>query len=345
VLCCVALLWPWLGSAPVTLGARAAAWRAQVKVPMSRLLKLNGPEWLTYGVAGLAGSAVLGFMFPGFALAFSSILAGFVNPDLAAMRVCPSVLSVRLSCLQGSQPARSSPARSLAFSAAVRCQNDVAVALSPSPAVPPCNGTLRSRRACLALSGEHQQMVRHLCGHRRGCLHRRLRPTSVLWAHGPAPGAARQGVNARCRAAPGGVRSIFRCFPPSPRSDGGLIWEPRMLSAAHHQARAWRRVVFALTRDSADRCPRPAALLRPLPPFAVRGMPLRQGASCACAVQDIGWFDRDENSSGAIASRLSQDALNVKGAVGDQMGLILQNLVCAAATRSLSAPPTESGHP
>lgn len=36
--------------------------------------------------------------------------------------------------------------------------------------------------------------------------------------------------------------------------------------------------------------------------------------------QDIGWFDRDENSSGRLATLLSTDAAYVRGAVGDVFG-------------------------
>lgn len=43
--------------------------------------------------------------------------------------------------------------------------------------------------------------------------------------------------------------------------------------------------------------------------------------------QEVGWFDQEENSSGAIAGRLSTDTLYIRGAVGDQLGLLMQNLV------------------
>ena len=43
--------------------------------------------------------------------------------------------------------------------------------------------------------------------------------------------------------------------------------------------------------------------------------------------QEVGWFDKEENSSGAIAGRLSTDTLHIRGAVGDQMGMVIQNLV------------------
>eukprot|EP00192_Tetraselmis_astigmatica_P000802 CAMPEP_0117691884 /NCGR_PEP_ID=MMETSP0804-20121206/25998_1 /TAXON_ID=1074897 /ORGANISM="Tetraselmis astigmatica, Strain CCMP880" /LENGTH=1263 /DNA_ID=CAMNT_0005505227 /DNA_START=142 /DNA_END=3933 /DNA_ORIENTATION=+ len=42
--------------------------------------------------------------------------------------------------------------------------------------------------------------------------------------------------------------------------------------------------------------------------------------------QEVGWFDRDENNSGALTGTLGTDAALVRGAVGDTMGLMVQNL-------------------
>ena len=42
--------------------------------------------------------------------------------------------------------------------------------------------------------------------------------------------------------------------------------------------------------------------------------------------QEIGWFDRESNNSGALASLLSTEATYVKGAVADVIGLLIQNL-------------------
>jgi ATP-binding cassette subfamily B (MDR/TAP) protein 1 len=47
-------------------------------------------------------------------------------------------------------------------------------------------------------------------------------------------------------------------------------------------------------------------------------------------LQEIGWFDRDENASGKLAARMATDATHVRGAVGDVFGLLLQNLVMLA---------------
>jgi len=43
------------------------------------------------------------------------------------------------------------------------------------------------------------------------------------------------------------------------------------------------------------------------------------------------WFDKDENSSGKLASSLSTDAAVIRGAVGDVFGMVVQNLACMAA--------------
>ena len=47
--------------------------------------------------------------------------------------------------------------------------------------------------------------------------------------------------------------------------------------------------------------------------------------------QEVGWFDREENQSGALASRLAVDTSSIRGAVGDQLGLLFQNLVTLIA--------------
>ncbi len=48
-------------------------------------------------------------------------------------------------------------------------------------------------------------------------------------------------------------------------------------------------------------------------------------------MQEIGWFDREENQSGALASRLAVDTSRIRGAVGDQLGLLAQNIVTLIA--------------
>lgn len=52
---------------------------------------------------------------------------------------------------------------------------------------------------------------------------------------------------------------------------------------------------------------------------------------------EIGWFDQDENSSGAICSRLAKDANVVRSLVGDRMALVVQTLsaVIIACTMGL----------
>ncbi|KAB1211634.1 ABC transporter B family member 15 [Morella rubra] len=50
---------------------------------------------------------------------------------------------------------------------------------------------------------------------------------------------------------------------------------------------------------------------------------------------EVGWFDQDENSSGAICSRLAKDANMVRSLVGDRIALLLQTFsaVAVACTR------------
>ncbi|KAM1009526.1 hypothetical protein FF1_044947 [Malus domestica] len=52
---------------------------------------------------------------------------------------------------------------------------------------------------------------------------------------------------------------------------------------------------------------------------------------------EVGWFDQDENSSGAICSRLAKDANVVRSLVGDRMALVVQTMsaVTVACTMGL----------
>lgn len=65
-------------------------------------------------------------------------------------------------------------------------------------------------------------------------------------------------------------------------------------------------------------------------------MRLRQVILGCVLTQDIGWFDLPENSTGAITTRLAQDALYVRGAVGDQMGTLLMNIAVVAASLGIA---------
>ncbi|KAI8112886.1 hypothetical protein M9434_004206 [Picochlorum sp. BPE23] len=47
--------------------------------------------------------------------------------------------------------------------------------------------------------------------------------------------------------------------------------------------------------------------------------------------QEIGWFDDEKNSSGVLTTKLSTDAMAVKGQFGDSMGLLTQNTVTLVA--------------
>lgn len=41
---------------------------------------------------------------------------------------------------------------------------------------------------------------------------------------------------------------------------------------------------------------------------------------------EVGWFDREENSSSRLSARLSTDATNVRAAIGDRLSIIVQNV-------------------
>ena len=41
---------------------------------------------------------------------------------------------------------------------------------------------------------------------------------------------------------------------------------------------------------------------------------------------DVGWFDRTENSTGALTSRLASEATLVETAVGPRLGILSQNI-------------------
>lgn len=59
-----------------------------LQVPISRIVALNKPE-LPAAITGMLGSAGLGMMMPGFAIAFSSILAVFYGPGELQGRAMP----------------------------------------------------------------------------------------------------------------------------------------------------------------------------------------------------------------------------------------------------------------
>ncbi|XP_058739518.1 ABC transporter B family member 15-like [Vicia villosa] len=50
---------------------------------------------------------------------------------------------------------------------------------------------------------------------------------------------------------------------------------------------------------------------------------------------EVGWFDKDENSSGAISSRLANDANVVRSLVGDRMSLLVQTFSAVATAYTM----------
>ncbi|KAL9994671.1 putative ABC-type xenobiotic transporter [Helianthus debilis subsp. tardiflorus] len=69
--------------------------------------------------------------------------------------------------------------------------------------------------------------------------------------------------------------------------------------------------------------------------FAVAGSKLIKRIRSLCFEKvvnmEVGWFDKPENSSGAIGARLSADAANVRGLIGDALAQIVQDASSAAA--------------
>lgn len=51
----------------------------------------------------------------------------------------------------------------------------------------------------------------------------------------------------------------------------------------------------------------------------------------AVLYMEVAWFDQDANTSGNLASRLAADAPTVRGAVGDTLGIVVQNGVTLGA--------------
>ncbi|KAF3456433.1 hypothetical protein FNV43_RR01083 [Rhamnella rubrinervis] len=69
--------------------------------------------------------------------------------------------------------------------------------------------------------------------------------------------------------------------------------------------------------------------------FGVAGCKLIRRIRSMCfkkvVYMEVSWFDEAENSSGAIAARLSADAASVRGLVGDSLALLVQNIAAAIA--------------
>ncbi|CAM6101080.1 unnamed protein product [Calypogeia fissa] len=65
---------------------------------------------------------------------------------------------------------------------------------------------------------------------------------------------------------------------------------------------------------------------------------VREKMLAAILRNEMGWFDRDENTSGQILARLNSDATNVRAAIGDRVSVIVQNttLLVVAFTISLA---------
>lgn len=45
----------------------------------------------------------------------------------------------------------------------------------------------------------------------------------------------------------------------------------------------------------------------------------------------MGFFDKSDNTSGSLVARLGVDTASIRGAVGDQVSVLVQNLVSHAS--------------
>lgn len=51
--------------------------------------------------------------------------------------------------------------------------------------------------------------------------------------------------------------------------------------------------------------------------------------STAILCNEIGWFDKDENSTGSLSSKLATDATLVRSAIADRVSTLVQNTALA----------------
>ena len=53
-------------------------------------------------------------------------------------------------------------------------------------------------------------------------------------------------------------------------------------------------------------------------------------------LQEMAFFDRAENTSGSLTARLGVDTASIRGAVGDQVGVLAQNLTTFVAAYAIA---------
>lgn len=157
-----------------------------------------------------------------------------------------------------------------------------------------------------------------------------------LWPPGRAGSAAGDRsttVAPRCRGIHAGI-SRLATFPPAPALPRALLAAGLALPHAAFSAtcRGAHAACNGLCRLCLLPCCCPRCLLLlcccprcllPSPPSPLPAAIAVLPAAC-CRLQEVGWYDEDRNSSGVLASKLSSDALAVKGQFGDTMGLLTQ---------------------
>ena len=53
-------------------------------------------------------------------------------------------------------------------------------------------------------------------------------------------------------------------------------------------------------------------------------------------LQEMSFFDKSENTSGSLVARLGVDTASIRGAVGDQVGVLVQNLTTFVAAYAIA---------
>lgn len=53
-------------------------------------------------------------------------------------------------------------------------------------------------------------------------------------------------------------------------------------------------------------------------------------------LQEMSFFDKAENTSGSLVARLGVDTASIRGAVGDQVGILVQNLATFVAAYAIA---------
>lgn len=305
-------------------------------MPFSRLLALNKKEW-PFLLSGMVGSAAVGGAQPGFAFLISAVTTNFfiqgrsLHAERTAVQAC-------LQVAEWLEPGLARPGHviglKLVSATRLRC-DEVTHWLASLACTYACQQLLQlvchepvAARHHMASMFQCSLNVLSGCRWWAAAVNRQLLQLDVLhhcvWC---VPGNGGSAVV---------IRSHGCCIVTACEADAVQV---------HPEARHW---VSTTNRY----CRQQTSLFRPsvgrLAAMHLTGVRCsayhdRHEAQYACCCQTCWhkacvlawwlcrWFDKDENSSGKLASSLSTDAAVIRGAVGDVFGMVVQNLACMAA--------------